>query len=97
MALAGNNLIVAGPPSILDEDALFENPEDPKLLKQKVQQDKANKGQLGAKLMIVSAIDGKRQAQYDLDSPPCWDAMAVADGKVLISTEDGKVLCFVGK
>ncbi|NQU24023.1 MAG: PQQ-binding-like beta-propeller repeat protein [Candidatus Nealsonbacteria bacterium] len=44
-------------------------------------------------LMAVSTADGTRLAQYPLDSPPVFDGMAAADGRLYISLENGQLLC----
>jgi hypothetical protein len=44
--------------------------------------------------MAVSSADGKKLAEYDLDSPPIFDGMAAAAGRLYMSTVDGKVICF---
>jgi hypothetical protein len=33
-------------------------------------------------------------SELKLKSPPVWDGMAVAQGRLFVSTVDGKVLCF---
>jgi outer membrane protein assembly factor BamB len=77
MALAGETLVAAGPPDVVD-------PDDPL---------GAFEGRKGAKLWLVSTSDGTRLAEHELDSPPVFDGMAVADGRVYLSTQDGHVVC----
>ena len=50
-----------------------------------------------AGLLVVSTADGSKQAEADLDVPPVFDGLIAADGRLLMSTMDGKVLCFGGK
>jgi hypothetical protein len=57
-------------------------------------QEAALAGKMGGLLWAVSAADGKKLAEYKLDAPPAWDGMAVARGRLYMSTTDGKVLCF---
>jgi hypothetical protein len=80
MALAGRTLLAAGTPDVVD-------PHDPL---------GALEGRKGAKLWIVSADDGAKLAEYQFDSPPVWDGMAVAGGRVYLATIDGSVLSFCG-
>jgi hypothetical protein len=47
----------------------------------------------GALLMAISASDGTELAQYQLDSPPVFDGMAAAYGRLYVSMEDGSLLC----
>ncbi|MFW6163209.1 MAG: PQQ-binding-like beta-propeller repeat protein [Planctomycetota bacterium] len=51
----------------------------------------------GARLVAVSAADGKTLAEVPLDAAPAWDAMAAAGGRLYLSTQDGRVLCFGGE
>ena len=44
------------------------------------------------KLRVLSAADGKPLAERDLPAP-LWDGMAVAHGRLFVSTADGKLLC----
>ncbi len=78
MALAGKHLVVAGPPDIVD-------PEDPM---------GAFEGRKGAVLRVYDAEKGERLQQKKLTSSPVFDGLIVASGKVLLSTVDGKLLCF---
>jgi hypothetical protein len=45
----------------------------------------------------VSAADGKTLADVRLAAPPVWDGAAAADGRLYLSTTDGKVVCLGGK
>ncbi len=51
----------------------------------------------GPMLMAFSASDGTELARYRLDSPPIFDGMAAARGRLYVSTTDGKVLCLGGQ
>ena len=53
----------------------------------------AFEGQRGGGLCAVSAADGKALQDYRLDSPPVFDGMAAANGRLFLTTEDGQVLC----
>ncbi len=78
MALAGRTLFVAGPPDVMDAD-------DPYA---------AFDGRRGGLLRAVSAADGRQLAELRLDGVPVFDGMAAAGGCLLLSTVDGRVLCF---
>ncbi len=80
MVLAGNTLLLAGPPDVVPA-------EDPYA---------AFDGKKGALLWLVSVADGKKLAEYELQSPPVFDGMAVADGGVYLSTTAGTVECLAG-
>jgi outer membrane protein assembly factor BamB len=96
MVLAGEKLLVAGPPDVLDEDEAFERPFDPLIAAKKSAQDAAYEGRGGAELIALSAAEGKTLGQLDLAAPPVWDGMAVADDRLFIVTVNGKVICMRG-
>ena len=50
-------------------------------------------GRAGGLLRTVSASDGKPLAQRELKSPPVWDGLAAAGGRVFMATMDGRVVC----
>ena len=51
-------------------------------------------GQRGGRLSMISTADGTKTCEIKLDSPPVFDGMSAADGKVLISLRNGRVACF---
>jgi outer membrane protein assembly factor BamB len=77
MVAANSALFFAGPPDVLD-------PNDPMA---------SFDGRKGAVLWVVSKDDGEKLAEYKLDCPPVFDGMAAADGRLYLSTLDGKVTC----
>jgi len=81
MVIAGPTLFVAGTPDAVD-------PDDPW---------SAIEGRKGGVLWAVSAKDGKKLAEYVLESPPTYDGMAAANGQLYLSTKDGNVVCFYRK
>ncbi|MFQ6133025.1 MAG: PQQ-binding-like beta-propeller repeat protein [Armatimonadota bacterium] len=81
MALAGQRLIVAGAPDVVD-------PQDPL---------GAFEGRKGAKLWIVSTSDGTRLAAYMLEGLPVFDGMAVAYRRLWLSLQNGKLICMDGR
>ena len=94
MVLAKGTLFVAGPPDLIDEPQAFRQINDPKIQRSLANQEAAIKGDKGAQLLAVSATDGKTLAQYSLDSPPVFDGMAAASGRLYMSTVNGQVICF---
>ena len=80
MVRAGEVIFVAGSPDIVD-------PHDPQ---------GAWEGRKGGLLAAVSAADGKTLAQLQLPSPPVWDGMAAAKGKLYVAMEEGAVACLSG-
>jgi len=78
MVKAGPTLFVAGPPDELD-------PADPYA---------AFEGRRGARLAAVSAADGAELAKIDLNSPPVFDGLIAAGGRLFACLEDGTLACF---
>ena len=77
MVRAADTIFVAGSPDVVD-------PDDP---------HGAWEGRSGGLLAAFAAGDGEKLAEYKLASPPVWDGMAVARGRLYISTEAGCVVC----
>jgi hypothetical protein len=44
-------------------------------------------------LWTVSLEDGKKRIDLPLDAPPAYDGVAVANGRIYLSLENGKVVC----
>ncbi|MGD8499833.1 MAG: PQQ-binding-like beta-propeller repeat protein, partial [Phycisphaerales bacterium] len=97
MVLAGRKLFVAGPPDLIDEEQAFRQINDQKVTRSLTEQAAALRGEKGALLLAVSATDGTQLAQYDIESPPVFDGMAAAAGRLYMATINGKVLSFRGE
>jgi len=80
MVKAGKTLYVAGAPDVLDE-------KDPYA---------AFEARKGAKLVAVSAEDGKQLSETALEYPPVFDGMIAANGCLFASLRDGSVVCLAG-
>jgi len=81
MVKAGDTLFVAGAPDVFD-------PKDPYA---------AFEARKGGRLVAVSAKDGKKQAQTQLEYPPVLDGLIAAGGRLFVSLRDGSVVCLAGK
>ncbi|MFH1719087.1 MAG: PQQ-binding-like beta-propeller repeat protein, partial [Planctomycetota bacterium] len=95
MVLAGDTLFVAGPLDVVDEKAAFNNPDAPEIRAQIAEQEtilEGKKSRSAGMLRAVSASDGRKLAEYALDSLPVFDGMAVANGGLYMATKDGKVI-----
>jgi hypothetical protein len=46
-----------------------------------------------AKLLVLSADDGRTVHIISLETPLVWDGMAAADGRLYVSATDGHILC----
>lgn len=90
MAKAGNTLIVAGLPDLLDEEEWRRGNATAADI---AAQDEAFHGTRGGILWTVNAENGNRIGELTLASPPSWDAMAVAYGRVYIADMAGNVVC----
>jgi len=80
MVVARDKLVVAGPPDVLD-------PEDPLA---------AFQGRKGGVLQVRSAADGKKLSELRLASPPVFDGMIAAGGRLYLACTDGTILCLEG-
>jgi hypothetical protein len=78
MVKAGDIVFVAGPPDALDEADPYAAFEDRK----------------GARLAAVSAKDGKKLSECDLDVPPEFDGLIAAGGRLFVALRDGSLACF---
>ena len=94
MVLAGGTLFAAGPPDLIDEEQVFRRIEDPEVRRSLAEQAASLAGSKGAVLLAFSASDGQELASYELDSPPVFDGMAAAGGRLYLATTGGEVLCF---
>ena len=94
LVLTGETLFVAGPPDVLNEDEAYKRPNDPQVKDKILEQDAAYEGKYGALLMGVSTVDGSLVLRLDLLSEPVWDGMIAANGRLYLSTKDGKLHCF---
>ena len=96
MVLAGFNLFIVGPPDIIDEEATFQKlaEKDAEVQKLLIAQDAAIEGRQGGKLVAVNAETGEVQHTVELGTLPSWDGLAGAQGKLFLTTLDGKVMCF---
>ncbi len=78
MALTGDHLIVAGPPDVVD-------PKDPL---------GAFEGRKGGLLDVFDAASGRKIAEHELPSPPVFNGIAAAGGKLYLAEEDGNLSCY---
>ena len=99
MAVAGKTLFLAGPPDLMDEEETFQKlkQRDPAVLPLLEAQEAALEGAGGGMLLAVTTADGSTQAEYSLESLPVWDGLAVANGRLLLATTDGRVICMASE
>ncbi len=97
MVLTNKVLFVAGPPNLVNEEDVWDNPGDLELKKKLVEQARAWSGEHGALLQAVDISDGKCLAEYKLDALPVFDGMICAGERLYISLTNGTVVCFQKK
>ncbi len=85
MVLAHQTLFVAGP-----RDKVDEVPHDPAGVDPLAEALEARRG---GSLLCVSATDGKTLDDHELKSPPVFDGMAAAQGRLYLSTKMGEIVC----
>lgn len=96
MCMARDTVFVSGPPDMIDEEYAFErmSQKDPAIYKDLAAQDAALEGKSGATVLTVSPTKGNITSDVKIESPPVWDGMAVAQGRLYVSSVDGKVTCY---
>ena len=77
MVKAGDTIFVAGAPDVFDQ-------KDPYA---------AFEARKGAQVVAVSAKDGKKLSETQLEYPPVFDGMIAAGGRLFASLRDGSVVC----
>ncbi|MEQ1859171.1 MAG: PQQ-binding-like beta-propeller repeat protein [Chthoniobacteraceae bacterium] len=94
--MAKNTVFISGPPDMIDEEYAFERmaKKDPAVVKELADQDAALNGESGASLLAVNTEKGNIGGEVKLESPPVWDGMAIAQGRLYVAGVDGKVRCF---
>lgn len=93
MAVAADKLFVAGHPDFVDEREAFRLPDDPNVQARLLKQAEALEGKHGGRLWVVSATDGKPLARFALPSPPVFDGMVAAYGRLYMAALDGTLTC----
>jgi outer membrane protein assembly factor BamB len=96
LALTQDTVLVAGAPNYVDERQAYRMPDNPEILEQLQHQQEALEGARGGVLWALSKADGGLQKRYALDTIPVFDGLAVAQGNLLVSTVDGRLLCLAG-
>ena len=81
MVKAGETIFVAGPPDEFDEKDPYASFE----------------GSKGARLVAVSAKEGTKLTEISLDTPPVFDGMIAAGGRLFVALEDGSLMCLTGQ
>ncbi|MCC6509983.1 MAG: PQQ-binding-like beta-propeller repeat protein [Pirellulaceae bacterium] len=96
MVLAGDELFVAGPLDMIDEEETFKklSEKDAEVQQLLNAQDDALNGGVGGLLLSVNCATGEVDQRLELGTLPSWDGMAGAAGKLFMTTVDGQVMCY---
>jgi outer membrane protein assembly factor BamB len=96
MAMAKDTIFVSGPPDMIDEEYAFERmaQKDPAIYKDLAEQDAALDGRKGGSILAMNTEKGEVSSDVQLDSPPVWDGLAIAQGRLYVASVDGKVTCY---
>ena len=78
MAVTPDRLVLCGAPDVVD-------PADPL---------GAFEARKGGRLRLLSTTDGSTLEEHKLDSPPVFNGIAVARGRLFLSRTNGKITCF---
>ncbi len=88
LVLADDTLLVAGPAVEVDRPIHEPSGADPLA--------EALEASRGGRLLAVAADDGKTLADHELASPPVFDGVAAARGRLYLATKNGQVVCMRG-
>jgi hypothetical protein len=97
LVLAGDTLVAAGPPDVLDETMPGIRSEAPQVLKAIQEQEAALAGRRGGILLAVSKTDGNVKYRCNLNAPPVFDGLIAAGGRLYLALQDGTVQCWEGR
>jgi len=94
MVLAGDKLVIAGPPDygMFDEPKAYRRHSEAVFRRDMKQQADAWEGTKGGILWVINTKDGARLTELQLPSPPIFDGMASTSSGIHISTMDGHVM-----
>ena len=80
MVLAGDVLFIAGQPDRIDADDPLGSFE----------------GRKGGELIAIDSRNGRKLHELSLASPPVFDGLSAAQGRLWISTQGGELVCLAG-
>jgi outer membrane protein assembly factor BamB len=101
LVLAGRTIFIAGPPKFDEANARAyltsnrtDNQQQPSVLRDALDSFEGRKGGL---IWAVNKSNGRKIAEYEIDSPPVFDGMAAANGRLYLATLSGKVVCLAAE
>jgi hypothetical protein len=95
MVLADDKLIIAGPPDVIADESMEPagyNLES--ILRKLEEQNDVFAGEHHGMLMVVSTKDGEILSEHNLQSPPAFNGMILAGGKLSIADNKGRIICY---
>jgi hypothetical protein len=97
LVLADQTIFIAGPPKFDEKNvrayltsSRTDDQQPPGVLRDALD---SFEGRKGALMWAVNKADGKKLAEYKLESPPVFDGMAAANGRLYVSMKNGSILC----
>ncbi len=93
LLVAGGRVFVAGPPDLVDTRVTQRNWGDAESQKRLAAQAAALAGKKGGLLNVYAAADGTAVSSLQLASPPVFDGLAAAGGRLYLAAVDGSVVC----
>ena len=97
MVKAGDTIFAAGPKDIVDEESAFKAYDESATRENLKNQAELFTGKEGSVLWAVSADDGRKLQEINLDVLPVFDGMIAAGGELFMATADGKVVCLASR
>jgi len=97
LVLAGDTLLAAGAPDVVDETRPDIRSEKPAVGEALAEQEAALAGERGGLLVAVSKADGQVKYRCDIDAPPVFDGLIAANGRLYLALKDGTVQCWKGE
>ncbi len=88
MVLAGDKLVLAGPPSLKPYKS------NPLRFVNETEALATFRGEKGVHMEVRSAADGSVLADFELESMPVFDGMSAADNKLFLALKNGQVVCY---
>lgn len=92
MVLAGDSLVIAGPPVSSDETEAYLQYGEAKIQERMRTETEAFEGRQDSCILGISKMDGAARWAFRLDSSPVFDGLAAAQDALFLSMLDGSVV-----
>lgn len=95
IVLAGDKLVVAGPPDVIADESLEPAQYNLESILDKLEtQNDVFAGKRHGILLVVSTDDGRILSEQNLQSPPVFNGMITSGGKLFITDTKGRLVCY---